>query len=329
MPTIADFEVTITIPGSYLTWYDDALMTNPPLNEATLLVDGMSYFVSQTATEGCESALAEVVAVITLTPDAPHGDAIQEFCVSDYATVADLIAIPDEPNTLITWYDAAGNQLLATDLLEDGVSYFATQTSYEAPHCESVAQFEVLVVLEEVMMPSGEFTQEFCAGDMPTVADLIVYYDSEAIVVWYDTPEGGTPYTSTDPLEEGMYYAEAISDIGCISERFAVEVVFDPEECGSIPDAFTPNHDDLNPVWKIPILYHYPNFKLEVYDRWGNLVYDYDNAGAMEPTWWDGYSTGRLNFQDGKPLPSGTYFYLIDFNDGKKQPVTGWVFLSR
>ncbi|MEN8251923.1 MAG: gliding motility-associated C-terminal domain-containing protein, partial [Bacteroidota bacterium] len=326
MPTIADLAVTITIPGSYLTWYDDVLMSNPPLDSTESLVDGVSYFVTQTGSEGCESLPTEIVAEITITPEAPEGDALQEFCATDYPTVADLAV--NNTNMVITWYDAAGYALNDTDALEDGVSYYATQTSIEAPYCESIGQFEVVVTLSEPIMPSGEVTQEFCKGDFPTVADLIVDFDSGDTINWYDAPEGGTIYESTDLLEEGMYYVEAVNN-GCASERFAVEVVFDPEECGIIPDAFSPNGDDLNEVWEIPLLYNYLNFRLEIYDRWGNLVYDYDNNGAMEPTWWNGMSNGRLNFQDGKPVPAGTYFYLVDFNDTSREPKTGWVFLNR
>ncbi len=329
MPTIADLIVTVTIPGSYLTWYDDILMSNPPLITTEYLIDGMSYFVTQTGPEGCESLPTEIVAEITMTSEAPQGDAVQEFCTLDYPTVADLVATPDITGMVITWYDAAGNMLNDTEALEDGASYYATQTGIEPPYCESIGQFEVVVILSEPTMPIGEVTQEFCRGDLPTVADLIVTFDLGDIVNWYDAPEGGIMYELTDLLEEGMYYAGAVNINGCSSERFAVEVVFDPDSCGIIPDAFSPNGDDLNSVWRIPLLYNYLNFRLEIYDRWGNLVYEYDNNGSMEPDWWNGNSNGRLNFQDGKPVPAGTYFYLIDFNDVSREPETGWVFLNR
>ncbi len=97
-----------------------------------------------------------------------------------------------------------------------------------------------------------------------------------------------------------------------------------------IPDAFSPNDDTLNDTWILPGLDQYPNFRLEIYDRWGNIVYDYDNNGAIHPEWWDGYARdGRMNFQDGELLPAGTYFYLLDYNDRILEPKTGWVYLNR
>ena len=46
----------------------------------------------------------------------------------------------------------------------------------------------------------------------------------------------------------------------------------------------------------IPALAQFPNFTMEVYDRWGNIVYEYDNNGRLQPLWWDGFSTGARNY---------------------------------
>jgi gliding motility-associated-like protein len=97
-----------------------------------------------------------------------------------------------------------------------------------------------------------------------------------------------------------------------------------------IPNAFSPDGDGVNDTWVIPAVSHSSDFTLEIYDRWGNLVYDYDNAGHATPDWWDGRSNGRWNFQDGEPLPTGTYFYIIKLdNSNTTEPFSGWVYLSR
>jgi large repetitive protein len=67
-----------------------------------------------------------------------------------------------------------------------------------------------------------------------------------------------------------------------------------------IPDGFSPNDDSFNQTL---IIRHadYTQLSLEVYNRWGNLVYkNYDYHGE-----WDGKGTG--NFL-GKDLPAGTYY---------------------
>jgi len=81
-----------------------------------------------------------------------------------------------------------------------------------------------------------------------------------------------------------------------------------------VPNAFTPNGDGINDVWNIKSLSDFPKCTVSVYNRYGSLVYQ--SKGYPQP--WDGTSNG-------KPLPVGTYYYIINPNDGMRQlagPVT-------
>ncbi|MFD1294658.1 gliding motility-associated C-terminal domain-containing protein, partial [Lutibacter holmesii] len=98
-----------------------------------------------------------------------------------------------------------------------------------------------------------------------------------------------------------------------------------------IPNEFTPNGDGINDVFEVGgIEILYPNFKMEIVNRWGNKVYEYQHNGdpGTTPMWWDGYSDGRWNVGAGE-LPIGTYFYTIYYNDNERVPQTGWVYLKR
>jgi len=113
-----------------------------------------------------------------------------------------------------------------------------------------------------------------------------------------------------------------------------------------IPDGFSPNSDNINDYFKITIsLYDggsfyseldfkefYPNAKMEVFNRWGNMVYEKDNYGntdmwGSDEAWWDGSSNKGLTIGNEK-LPSATYFYIIYLNDGKSEPKAGYIFLN-
>ena len=68
---------------------------------------------------------------------------------------------------------------------------------------------------------------------------------------------------------------------------------------------FSPNGDGVNDLWRIVGIEAYPGNRVVIFNRWGNEVYsrdDYSNApgDAFEGRW------------DGKTLPDGTYFYVID-----------------
>jgi len=68
-----------------------------------------------------------------------------------------------------------------------------------------------------------------------------------------------------------------------------------------IPNAFSPNHDRINDTWQITYLNSYPDCVVEIFNRYGQLVFH--SNGYNTP--WDGTYKG-------KDLPVGTYYYVID-----------------
>lgn len=79
------------------------------------------------------------------------------------------------------------------------------------------------------------------------------------------------------------------------------------------PNAFSPNGDNINDTWVIRELVHYPNCIVEIFNRYGQLLYRSNGYGAA----WDGKYRGS-------PLPIGTYYYVIQPGTGEK-PVSGSV----
>ena len=70
-----------------------------------------------------------------------------------------------------------------------------------------------------------------------------------------------------------------------------------------IPNAFSPNNDGLNDTWVIEGVARYPQTKLRIYNRWGSELYE---SGEGYQVQWDGTNNGS-------PLATGTYYYVIDF----------------
>ncbi|MDC6366114.1 MULTISPECIES: gliding motility-associated C-terminal domain-containing protein [Flavobacteriaceae] len=94
--------------------------------------------------------------------------------------------------------------------------------------------------------------------------------------------------------------------------------------CLTIYNEFSPNGDGVNEFFKIDCISRYPNNRLQVYNRWGNIVYEqrfYNND-------WDGTSNGRAIVQKGDALPVGTYYYVLDLGDGST-PRTDWLYINR
>jgi gliding motility-associated-like protein len=83
-----------------------------------------------------------------------------------------------------------------------------------------------------------------------------------------------------------------------------------------IPNTFSPNGDGIHDQWVIKYLENYPDASVEIFNRYGQPVIKLSN---YKP--WDGT-------YNGKPVPVGTYYYIINPKNGRKQ-MTGFVDVIR
>jgi gliding motility-associated-like protein len=84
-----------------------------------------------------------------------------------------------------------------------------------------------------------------------------------------------------------------------------------------IPNTFTPNGDGVNDTWIIKELANYPGATVRIFDRYGiQLLY---SQGYGKP--WDGT-------YNGKPVPFGVYYYLIDIKQFG-EPLAGYITVIR
>ncbi len=165
---------------------------------------------------------------------------------------------------------------------------------------------------------------ELCTEDNPTVADLTSNIIDPETIIWYHDAVGDTAYSNSELLEDGqIYYAGIQTENGCLS-RIRLEVTVNLISCIGdllIPDGFSPNGDGINDVFDILFINDlYPNFKLSIYNRYGSILYE----GGKDSPKWDG--TWKNN---NTLLPVGVYFYILEFNDGEREPMQGRVYLSR
>lgn len=130
--------------------------------------------------------------------------------------------------------------------------------------------------------------------------------DSSDLSFSWSTPfetlfiESSTNENAFDPItfeidEIGTYPITLVVDNGrCDSEK-TINVTADRITKFFIPNVFTPNGDGENDelVWKIEGI---GDFKLTIYNRWGNKVYATEDASK---------------FWDGGEEPSGPYFYVM------------------
>lgn len=115
----------------------------------------------------------------------------------------------------------------------------------------------------------------------------------------------------------GNYFVYVETAMGCSSEG---EVTI-PTEINPY-NGISRNGDSRNNYFRIDCITNFPDNNVKIYNRAGTLVYEakgYDNNSKM----FDGVSNRGVNIM-GTNVPDGTYFYVIDKNDGSK-PTSGYL----
>ncbi|SDC37574.1 Ig-like domain-containing protein, partial [Williamwhitmania taraxaci] len=89
-----------------------------------------------------------------------------------------------------------------------------------------------------------------------------------------------------------------------------------------VPEGFSPNGDGVNDNFVIPGLDNFDKLSVEIFNRWGNVVYKEEHYKND----WDGKA--NVGFTIGSDLPVGTYFFLVTIHDNGKK-ITGYVYITR
>ncbi|KEZ93367.1 hypothetical protein IL45_14745, partial [Nonlabens ulvanivorans] len=290
------------------------------------------YVYTVAATTPCSTdATSQIVIQVDDSAAPTVVNATLEFCATDDAMVMDLDAAVN--GTMITWYNSIDSTtpLADADLLIDGTTYYATQTN--ATGCESSVRTQVSVVVGDAPTPTLSIDGNlFCINDSPTLENLIVNineYDMiSSNVVWYDAVDSSTALSLSTILVNGTtYYAALIDSVTGCESNVRLAVTTDLTACGKVivPDGFSPNNDGVNDTFDVENLgFLYPKFKMEIYNRYGNLVYEGTNSTPR----FNGFANQKALLSDGE-LPVGVYFYILNFNDGSTKPEQGRLYLSR
>ena len=126
------------------------------------------------------------------------------------------------------------------------------------------------------LMNSNVVFQNITPNCASQVCDLGTLGTSNVAIYKYTFEDVGTYYVGLSVItEDGC--VEEITDSVIIEENY---VVF-------TPTSFTPNGDGLNDVF-MPVAGGVEDFKLEIYNRWGKVVYSTSNINQP----WDG--TGNI-----------------------------------
>ncbi len=173
----------------------------------------------------------------------------------------------------------------------------------------------------------------------------LTVYDLPVVDLGPDTVVCGDVGIELDAGTDGIYYEWSTGDISQVitvfmggSEEYRVEVENEYGCIGAdtvrvrncsldfyfrdIPTAITPGDGNgLNDFWEIDKLANFSQAVVEIFDRWGTLVWR-SEPGYSSP--WDGRT------MNGNEVPMDSYHFVIELNtDAKKDFITGIITVIR
>ena len=136
-------------------------------------------------------------------------------------------------------------------------------------------------------------------GDDGGARAVVTGGQSPYTYLWSSTV--GNTGDSVAPLRYGDYFVIVFDDLNCSdTARFTVEY----EPCCNVvlPNAFTPNGDGLNDVFRIIGFGQLELERFEIFNRWGNRVF----STSIITDAWDGTYRGEYS-------ELGTYYYYVKY----------------
>ncbi len=172
-------------------------------------------------------------------------------------------------------------------------------------------EIDIIVDPSNCMEPSG--------GANVIISDVTQEYK----VTWFGENGYEEQLKEIVYIPVGKYRVEVEGSEGCFTSSEAEvkgEVL--------IYNGISANNDGFNDYFKVVCLEYFPDNNVKIYSRSGMLVYDQDNYDMYnEGSRFDGVSNKGANIL-GTELPIGTYYYVVNKNDGSK-PKGGYLELVR
>ena len=249
-------------PGASYAWSTGA-------TSQTITIDSVSgtYIVTVTTLQGC-NATDQVEVVFATNPMVDLGpDAV--LCEQDTFRVS----VPDEGYS-ITW--STGATGTEASLTESGELFVLVDNGL------CISHDTVEVVFHPLPVDSLEDVRSVCLN-FPPNSTLLDAANAGSGYSW----STGEDAQVIEVQQYGIYEVLVTTPLGCSRlGRILIE-----EDCPPslyVPNSFTPDGDGVNDLFG-PVGYRYTVLELNVFDRWGELIW----TGSGDRTFWDGKMGGE------------------------------------
>lgn len=165
------------------------------------------------------------------------------------------------------------------------------------------------IITDMVLTPYS--SPETCWNMIDGTATIAVQNGNLPISYLWNDDYNQTTATAVGLASNTTYTVVVTDAIGCtLTEEVYVEPTIG---CFFISTGITPNGDGVNDTWVLGGLEFFPDAKIQVVNRWGQVVFESKGYTSQ----WDG------TFKN-EPLPIADYYFVIEY-DESKDPIQGTV----
>lgn len=196
--------------------------------------------------------------------------------------------------------------------------YFIENSNLMYPHANRTAVIDKINtneywVINKMNPNKGSIILTLSWDDRTTPSDLISNNIENLRILRWDknqklwVNEGGivdqANKTITSPVDVN---ANEVFTLGIIKNEMILpgDIV--------VYNAVSSNGIGLNNYLKIDNIENFPNNSIRIFDRWGVEVFSTKNYGTTGNVF-KGYSTNKMTFGKSEMLPTGTYYYILEY----------------
>jgi gliding motility-associated-like protein len=265
-----------------------------------------TYQLYLTDQNGCENFYSDyIITAIPLLQIIEDSEQIaDDQCNLKTGSITNIRVTGGAPPYTYSWVNASSTAISSSlNLADIGAGNYTLQVN-DASKCNIATASFTVQNQDKIMQAPAVSNIQLCSpGDalirVGNISSAYKYYlyDSKTSVTPRDEQANGN--FKVNVKANTSFYISQVSG-SCESARSEVKVVVGLSAL-DIANAFTPNGDGINDYWNIKGIENYPAALVQVFDRYGQIVFE--SKGYTHP--FDGTFKG-------KNLPVAAYYYIIN-----------------